>query len=107
MSIPVIDVEQLSAVLATGARLVDVRETSEYEAGHVPGAVHVALSTVPEHIDTFRGEGPAYVICQAGGRSQRACEFLAQHGLDVVNIAGGTGAWINSGRAVVTGSNPE
>jgi rhodanese-related sulfurtransferase len=107
MSIPVIDVEQLSAVLATGARLIDVRETSEYEAGHVPGAVHVALSTVPDHVDTFRGAGPAYVICQAGGRSQRACEFLAQQGLDVVNIAGGTGAWINSGRAVVTGSNPE
>ena len=106
MSIPVIDVEQLSVLVASGARVIDVRETAEYESGHVPGAVHVALSTVPDHIDTFRGDGPAYVICQAGGRSQRACEFLAQHGLDVVNVAGGTGAWINSGRAVVTGSTP-
>ena len=106
MSIPVIDVEQLSALVASGARVIDVRETAEYESGHVPGAVHVALSTVPDHIDVFRGEGSAYVICQAGGRSQRACEFLAQHGLDVVNVAGGTGAWISSGRAVVTGSTP-
>jgi rhodanese-related sulfurtransferase len=36
----------------------------------------------------------------------RACEFLAEQGLDVVNVAGGTLAWIDGGRDVVTGSSP-
>lgn len=107
MSVHEITVEQLENLMATGAHVVDVRETDEYVGGHVPGAVHVALSTVPDHVDVFRAGSPTYVICQAGGRSMRACEFLAAQGVDVVNVAGGTGAWINSGRAVVSGSSPE
>jgi rhodanese-related sulfurtransferase len=101
-----ISLDELEILLASGARLVDVRETEEYLAGHVAGAVHVALGTVPDHVDAFAGDGPTYVICQAGGRSMRAVQFLLEHGLDVVNVAGGTGAWIKSGRPVVVGSSP-
>jgi rhodanese-related sulfurtransferase len=106
MSISEIGVAELETVLASGARLFDVRETNEYEEGHVPGAVHVALGMVPDHVEVFRGDGPTYVICRSGARSMRACEFLAQHGLDVVNIAGGTLDWIAGGRPVVAGSSP-
>jgi rhodanese-related sulfurtransferase len=101
-----IGLDELETVLASGARLVDVRETEEYLAGHVAGAVHVALGTVPDHVDAFQSDGPTYVICQAGGRSMRAVQFLLEQGLDVVNVAGGTGAWIQSGRPVVAGSSP-
>ena len=45
MSIREITVAELESLLATGARLVDVRETDEYESGHVPGAVLVVLGT--------------------------------------------------------------
>jgi rhodanese-related sulfurtransferase len=35
-----------------------------------------------------------YVVCQAGGRSARACEALEEAGLSgLVNVVGGTGAW--------------
>ena len=40
----------------------------------------------------------------AGGRSMRACEFLRAQGVDAVNIAGGTRAWISAGHAVATGA---
>lgn len=106
MSIPEVTTAELEAALAAGARLVDVRETDEYEAGHVPGAVHVPLGTVPDHVDAFRGDGPTYVICKVGGRSMKACEYVAQHGIEVINVAGGTLDWVNGGRAVVTGSSP-
>jgi len=106
MSIREITVAELESLLATGARLVDVRETDEYESGHVPGAVHVALGTVPDHVDAFRGDGPVYVVCRSGARSMRACEFLAQQGIDAVNVAGGTLDWVAGGRSVVTGSTP-
>ena len=106
MSIREITVAELESLLATGARLVDVRETDEYESGHVPGAVHVALGTVPDHVDAFRGDGQVYVVCRSGARSMRACEFLAQQGIDAVNVAGGTLDWVAGGRSVVTGSTP-
>lgn len=104
-----IDVDALATELAAGGRVVDVREPDEYAAGHVPGAVLVPLGTVPDHVDAFTGEGPTYVICKSGGRSMRACEFLAAQGVDgleVVNVAGGTMAWITSGRETVEGDQP-
>lgn len=106
MSIHEISTAELEVLLATGARLIDVRESDEYTAGHVPGAVHIALGTVPDHVDAFRGDGPAYVICRSGARSMRACEYLAQEGVEAVNIAGGTLDWVAGGRPVITGMSP-
>jgi rhodanese-related sulfurtransferase len=104
-----IDVDQLAEHLAAGGRLIDVREPDEYAEGHVPGAVLVPLGTVPDHVDAFVGDGPTYVICKSGGRSMRACEHLDAQGvagLEVVNVAGGTMAWIASGRETVGGDQP-
>jgi rhodanese-related sulfurtransferase len=100
---PEIGVDELAERLRDGARLIDVREPHEYSGGHVPGAVSVPLATVPDHLDLFRGEGPVYVICQGGGRSRRACEYVEAHGIDAVNVEGGTGAWIASVRETVIG----
>lgn len=87
--------------------VVDVREVDEYVAGHVPGAINVPLGTVPDNVSAFSGS-TVYVICQAGGRSMRACEYLdgVSSGIEFVNVAGGTGAWVASGREVVTGDSP-
>ena len=106
MPITEVSIDELADALASGARLLDVRQTDEYVAGHVPGAVHVPLASVPDNIEAFRGEGPAYVICKSGGRSRRACEYLADQGVDAVNVAGGTMAWQLSGREVATGDQP-
>ncbi len=109
MSIIEVSVEELEAALKDGARLIDVREADEYADGHVAGAVHVALGSVADNLGAFGpadGDAPAYLICRSGGRSMRACEFLAQHGIEAVNVAGGTMEWIVSGRAVVVGSQP-
>jgi rhodanese-related sulfurtransferase len=101
-----IDVAELGDRIAAGALVIDVREPDEYTEGHVPGAQLIPLATVPDHLDRFRSDGPTYVICRSGGRSMRACEVAAGEGYDVVNVTGGTGAWIASGRDVVTGDSP-
>ena len=106
MAIPEVGIDELESHLAAGARLFDVRETDEYVDGHVPGAVHVALSTVPDNVDRFRGDGPLLLICRSGARSLRACEFLEQHGIDTINVAGGTLAWVTAGLPVTTGNSP-
>ena len=99
-----INADRLADELAGGARLIDVREPDEYAQAHIPGAVLIPLATVPDHIDEFRGDGPTYVVCRSGARSQRACEFVAAHGADVVNAAGGMLAWIEGGHAVDQGA---
>jgi rhodanese-related sulfurtransferase len=104
MAIAEITVDELADRLASGARLIDVREPAEYDEAHVPGAVLVPLGAVPDRVDAFRGDGPAYVICRSGARSMKACELVATHGIHVVNVAGGTMAWVTSGRDYATGA---
>jgi rhodanese-related sulfurtransferase len=105
MDVAEISVNELAQLMADGsAVLIDVRETDEYQAGHVPGALLVPLGTVPVQVEVFTGE-PTYVICRSGARSMRACEFLAEEGRPVVNVAGGTLAWIEAGFEVETGNS--
>lgn len=86
--------------------MVDVRWPGEFAAVHATGARLLPLgSLTSEKVQSSRPEnavGPIYVICQSGGRSQRACAQLLQAGVtDVVNVEGGTAAWIAAGLPVV------
>jgi rhodanese-related sulfurtransferase len=100
-----ITTDDLAALLGT-VHLVDVREVEEYTDGHVSGALFAPLSELPDMTHQFRRDEVNYVICRSGGRSAKACEFLAGLGYDVVNIAGGTMAWVMGGRSVVAGDQP-
>ena len=104
MSVREITIDELKLALANGAQVIDVRETNEFESGHVPDAQHVALGTVPESLEIFRSDFDVFVICQSGGRSLRACEFLHDQGItNVVNVIGGTSGWIALGNPVDLG----
>jgi rhodanese-related sulfurtransferase len=106
MAIPEITVDELADRMAAGAVVVDVRQPDEYTDGHVPGARLVPLNEVPDALDQFPRDVDVLLICRSGGRSMAAAEFLDQQGLSVVNVAGGTLAWVASGREVVTGDQP-
>ena len=106
MTVSEVSVAELELALQSGAPLIDVREVDEYQAGHVPGAVLIPLASVPSALDQLPADRAVYVICRSGARSHRACEFLLDNELDVVNVAGGTLAWISSGRATVVGDQP-
>lgn len=102
-----ISVEDLEQRLQAGARLIDVREPDEYGSGHVPGARLVPLGEVASRVaECVEGGGRTYLICRSGARSANACQILADLGHDVVNVSGGTMAWIMSGRDVVEGNSP-
>src|SRR5262245_41532374 len=105
-SIPEISVDQLADRLADGAVLIDVREPDEYLGGHVPSARLVPLGEVPERLAEIPTDRTVYFICARGGRSRRAAEFSAPHGVDAVNVDGGTMGWLDSGRPVVSGEQP-
>jgi rhodanese-related sulfurtransferase len=103
MTIEEITVDQLAARLAEGVRVIDVREPAEFEQARLDGSQLIPLGTVPQRVDDFRGDGPTYVICRSGGRSMQACTFLAEQGVEVVNVSGGLMAWISSARDYVAG----
>lgn len=107
MDIPEIDVTELERHLAGGAPVYDVREPDEYLSGHIPGAVLVPLATVPDEVDAFAADATVYVVCAKGGRSAKAVGFLRQRGVDAVNVAGGTSAWIDAGKPAVAGDRPD
>lgn len=103
MDVPEIDVEALADELAAGRPLVDVREPDEYAGGRVPAATSIPLGSVPERVGEFPTDGTVYVVCRSGGRSAKAVAFLRQQGIDAVNVAGGTRAWLESGREAERG----
>jgi rhodanese-related sulfurtransferase len=90
--------------------LIDVRELDEYISGHVPGAINIPLSELVGRESECGLGDTVYVICQAGGRSARACEHLSQQAnlqnVTFVNVLGGTGAWIAEDKKVVVGADP-
>ncbi len=106
MELPEIDVDELDRRRSAGTVVIDVRQPDEYAEGHVPGARLIPLAEVPDRLDEVPSDEAVLVICKSGGRSLRAAEFLAGHGRDVTNVAGGTMAWIESGREVVPGDAP-
>jgi rhodanese-related sulfurtransferase len=100
-----IEASQLAEKLAAGFKVVDVREADEYADGHIPGAIHVALQTVPDNLESFRSEQDVFVVCQVGGRSGKACQYLIDQGVtNVVNVVGGTSGWILLGNDVNSGT---
>lgn len=103
MTIQEITVDQLATIIEQGGRVIDVREPAEYDEVRVPGAQLIPLGTVPDNVDAFSGPGTTYVICRSGGRSMQACQFVAERGADVVNVAGGVLAWAASGRDLASG----
>jgi rhodanese-related sulfurtransferase len=97
MDIPEIDVVELAALREAGVPLIDVREDDEYAEARVPGAVHIPLGEVPDRVAEVPTDGTVYVICARGGRSAKAVEHYRSLGIDAVNVAGGTLAWIDAG----------
>jgi len=107
VAVPEIDVDELAQRLSAGAFLLDVRQPEEYTEAHVSGAHLVPLDEVPARAGDLPTGEEILVICRSGARSHRAAEYLIhQHDLQAVNVAGGTLAWIDSGRDIVVGTEP-
>ena len=97
-----IDPEESRHLVADGALLLDVREDDEWEAGHAPEAVHLAMGLVAERIEEIPTDRTIVCMCRVGGRSGAVAATLAGAGYDVRNVAGGMQAWEAAGLPVVT-----
>ena len=103
MAIEEISVDQLDPALGSGAFVLDVRNPDEHLEARVPGVVLIPLAELESRYVEIPPSDEVYVICRSGARSAQAVEFLRGRGVDAVNVAGGTMAWIDSGRGVDSG----
>jgi thioredoxin 1 len=92
-----VDLDDFAAAHSQGAFVLDVREDDEWAAGHVPGAVHMPMNTVPLRVGDLPRNQPIFVICQGGGRSSQVVAHLREQGIEAINVAGGTGGWAQRG----------
>ncbi|HEX6655637.1 MAG TPA: molybdopterin-synthase adenylyltransferase MoeB [Candidatus Limnocylindria bacterium] len=96
------DVDAAEAVrLATdGHRVLDVREQSEWDAGHIPGATLLPLGQLPVRMAEVLPDRdqPLLVHCAVGARSSRASAYLAANGYrNVANLHGSLADWRAAG----------
>ena len=92
-------VAALQLINHKNARVLDVREDSEFKGGHVLNAIHIPLGKLKDRIgelEKFKSQ-PVVVICRSGNRSSSACVALGKQGFDqAYNLAGGVMAWEKS-----------
>ena len=92
--------QEVDALPAGAATVVDVREASEWEQGHLPGAHHVSKSYIEQQIEGIAPDRDAPVIlyCAGGVRSLFAAQTLAEMGYtDVASMSGGFQGWKGAG----------
>jgi rhodanese-related sulfurtransferase len=103
-----ISVEDTRKKLKHGtARLIDVREESEWAAGHVRGAQHLGKGVIERDIEKKIPDKDAEIILYCGGgfRSALSADAIQRMGYtNVRSMAGGWRAWEQSGGPVEKGS---
>lgn len=91
----------------SGALVVDVRDSTEYEAGHIIEARHIPaaeLATRAESLKKFK-EKPVIVYCDAGSTSAGAARQLRASGFNkVVTLSGGLNSWRQENLPLVKGA---
>ncbi|MBA3346516.1 MAG: MBL fold metallo-hydrolase [Gemmatimonadales bacterium] len=90
---------ELAGQLGEGAaRVIDVRARSEWDTGHLPGAAHIPLGELSEHLARLPRDRPLVVHCQGGSRSAIAASLLEARGFgNVLNLQGGLAEWVAAG----------
>ncbi len=104
-TVPQITVGDLKDLVETSPdlQIIDVRRPAEYQSGHAPKAITAPLGKLRETIpslalDPLRATA---VICAGGYRSSAATSILQDLGFaDLLNVTGGTTAWIKAGYEV-------
>ena len=83
--------------------IIDVRRPDEYEAGHIPGAINIDLSSsFAETVGELDRDDPYLIYCLSGARGASALRIMEDLGFSrVYNIDGGISAWEQAGGVIV------
>jgi hydroxyacylglutathione hydrolase len=101
-----LSVQELARQLQNGSApfLLDVRTDTEWQAGHIPQAVHIHGGLLQQRLSQVPKDRPVVVVCGSGYRGSIAASFLKSVGYShVSNVLGGMTAWKAAGLPVTTG----
>jgi len=77
---------EIKDYLEKQAVILDVRTQEEWDEGHVATAKHIVLNLIPLELEQIKSwKKPVIAVCRSGARSGQATQFLANHGIDVIN----------------------
>ncbi len=98
-----IQVRDLNARLQSEVtRVLDVRRTAEWRAGHIVAAIHHPLDGFKAKLPDLDRNETVFVMCKGGYRSSIACSLLQRGGLkSVINVIGGFDAWSKAGLPIL------
>lgn len=101
-----IPLSEADAAIRQADALIDVREESEFAAGHLPGAIHASRGMLEFRLSSTPALTPrdlkVVIYCKTSGRAALAATAMQEMGyLNVQSIAGGYDAWVAAGRPVV------
>jgi rhodanese-related sulfurtransferase len=92
--VPQVGARDAQQLLESGeAQLVDVRETSEWNLGHIDGIEWIPMGQLPMRWRELDPDKKWICVCRSGSRSNYAALLLRQVGLDASNLAGGMLEW--------------
>ncbi|HMQ31196.1 MAG TPA: rhodanese-like domain-containing protein [Chloroflexaceae bacterium] len=94
-TLPTAGLDDVATALAGGeAQILDVRGQGEYDALHLPGALHIPLGFLPRRLDAIPRDRPVVVHCASGYRSHIAASLLRRLGLaNVATLVDPRGRW--------------
>lgn len=74
--------------------VVDIRDPASFQAGHIPGAIHLSNESLPDFLRDADYDAPVVVCCYHGISSQQAAQFLiSQDFTEVFSLDGGFTQW--------------
>ncbi len=92
--VPQIDAQDAHREWASGeANLVDVREESEWDLGHIEGIKFIPLGDLPVRWKELDPSRKWICVCRSGNRSNYAAAMLRQAGIEAANMLGGMLDW--------------
>jgi len=98
MEIEVADLFNMLEEDNTRIKLIDIRDTGEYDQGAIPGSENLPAHTLAGKMNGLDRNRTLIFYCQAGGRSAQICAWFLENGFKHVhNLRGGIYAWMQSG----------
>ncbi len=91
-----------SAIANNNLQVVDLRGATEYNSGHIKGAVNLFVGTLEKNIDQVDTTKNVVIHCQGGDRAALGYSLLKKHGIEnVKNFSGGINEWMGEGKQLV------
>lgn len=100
-----ISVQQAAQMREQGAFMLDVREPSEWQEFHMPGATLIPLGELSARVSELPKDQQIVVVCRSGNRSAQGRDILLSAGFeDVTSMGGGMNEWRAAGLPVESGN---